>query len=245
MNRRSLLSSPPKRSVQVEVDGKTTKRKDNGRPVPTAATAAAAADRRPATESSPLGSSPPVGFTASWTKEGANSNVSPVLVQARGPQSPPSPAGLVVGTHTVASATSTLSEVPPEPLYVPQVPHDLEMAMYGAGTTPYKELHHAPRFTATDAFIQEPVIPAAAAAAATDVLAGPGWSSTTAGKQPSAMGFAFPASDASPKIEFGGELGSEHGNDHWTDADLSKFSAVFMGEQGRAWREAVEEDELL
>lgn len=214
-------------------------------PAAAAAAASAPAERRPSTESSPLRSSPRADFAPSWTKEGAHSNVSPLLVTTRGLQSSPSP-GLAVGTRTVASATSPPSEVPPEKLYVPQVPHDLDTAMYGTGTTAYKDIHHAPRFTATDTLIQKLVTPAAEAAAdATDVLAEPGWLSRTAGQQPGAVSFAVSASDALPNIEFGCELGSEQGKDHWTDADLSNISAVFMGEQGRAWREAVEEDELL
>lgn len=229
----TLLALVLKRSFKVEVDGKTTKYKAKQHLEPTAA-----ADRRPASGSSSLHSSPPASGSSSWTGGGTRSGGSLLVTPTRGSQ--PSPFSLEA-TDTVAPATSPLSKVPSETVYVPQVLHDNGTAMYGTGTA-YKDFHHAAQFMATNALIPEP---ATRAAGASDVVAETGWRSTTAGQQLHAMGIAVPTGDASPNLEFGGEMGSGKGENQWTDADLLKFSAVFLGEQGRAWREAVEKNELL
>ncbi|CAN0391286.1 unnamed protein product [Pylaiella littoralis] len=222
------------RSVQVEVNRTTIKSKSNKQRLePTAA-----ADERPVAGSSPLRSSPLAVFSSPSTGGEIQSSGSPLVVPALESRCFPL---VLATTDTDAAATSPLSEVRPETPLVPQVPHENCTAMFAAGTA-NKDFHHRPQCMATNDIIPEIVT---AVAADTNVLPEPGWRSTEATQKPSAMGVAVPAGDALPDLEVRRELGSEQVKNHWTDADLSKFSAAFMGQQGRAWREAVEEGELL
>lgn len=216
--------------MQVEVDGQD-KAKQHLEPT-------AAADGRQAAGYSSLGSSPSSGgLDASWTGAGTRSTGAPLVVPTPGSQCSST---TLAATGTVASATLPLyaSEAP----HAPQaLLHQYSTAMYGTGAAD-KGFHHLPHFMATNALIPEPVTPAPAA---TDLGADAGWQRATAGQQPSALGVAVSAGDAAPSPELGGNLGSGRGKIHLTDGDLLDVAAVFMGEEGRAWRAALEKEELL
>lgn len=172
-----------------------------------------------------LTSSPSIGGRCCRTGAGPHSSGSSLVGPARGSGCSST---TVAATETDTFGTSPLSKTPPG---APHVSHLQEngTAVCGAGI-PDKGLHHLPHLTATDPLMPEPVTPQAAAIG---VHADVGWQSATAGQHPSATGVAFPVGDPVPELElFGGELGSEQGELHLTDADLLDVATVFMDEHG-------------